>query len=272
MKAMLIVVPMLLVAGLAGCAGDAARDSAAGEHPAAPATATAALPAGRTFVSTAVTADGKPKALVTGTSISLRIPSADKISVQAGCNTAEGPARIVGTKLVVEDLMSTAIGCDQALQNQDEWIGGFLRAGPTWQLTGNELVLSSAELEVKFTDRAVAEPARPLTGTKWTLDTVVGTGGTASSVPVGVTATMTFSADGKVSGSTGCNTFSGTAAVNGSQITFGEVASTRRACNGAAGSVEADIIRVLTGTATFRIEADRLILEAPDGSGLQLTG
>lgn len=269
---MLIVASMLLVTGLTACAGDAARDGATGEYPAAPATATAALPEGRTFVSTGVTAAGRPKALVAGTSIRLRIPAADRISVQAGCNMAEGPARIDGTTLVVEDLAFTAIGCDQALHAQDDWIGGFLRAGPTWRLTGNDLVLSTADLEVKFTDRAVAEPARPLIDTRWTLNTIVGTGGTASSVPAGVTATMTFTADGRVTGSTGCNSFGGTATVDGNKITFGGVASTRRACSGAAGSLEADVLRVLDGTATFRIEGGRLILEAPDGSGLQLAG
>lgn len=269
---MLIVASMLLAAGLSGCAGDAARDGAAGEQPAAPATATAPLPEGRTFVSTGVTSGGQPKPLVAGTTIRLRIPATDKISVQAGCNTAEGVARIEGTTLVVSDLASTAIGCDPALMAQDDWIGGFLRAGPTWQLTGNDLVLSTSDLKVTFSDRAVAEPARPLLDTKWTLDTVVGAGGTASSVPVGVTATMTFSADGRVAGSTGCNSFGATATVSGNQITFGDVASTRRACNGPAGSLEADVLRVLDGVTTFRIEGDRLILEAPDGSGLQLAG
>ena len=269
---MLIVVPMLLVAALTGCAGDAARDGAAGEHPAAPATAVVPLPEGRTFVSTAVTAAGQPKALVPGTTIRLQIPAPDRISVRAGCNTAMSPARIDGTRLVVEDLAFTAIGCDQALHQQDEWIGGFFKAGPTWQLTGNDLVLTSQDLELRLTDKSIAEPARPLLDTRWTLNTIVGTGGTASSVPAGVTATMTFTADGKVTGSTGCNSFGGTATVDATKITFSGVASTRRACSGAAGSLEADVLRVLDSTATFRIEGDRLILEAPDGSGLHLVG
>ena len=265
MKAMLIAASMLLVAGLTGCAGDAARDGAAGEHPAAPAT----LPQGRTFVSTRVTAAGQPKPLVPGTTIRLQIPSADRISVQAGCNTAAGTARLEGDKLVVDDLAATAIGCEEALQQQDDWVHGFFKARPTWRLTGDELVLTGSDLELTFTDREVAEPARPLTDTSWTLNTVVGTGGTASSVPTGVTATITFAADGKVTGNTGCNSFGGTATVTGNQITFGDLASTRRACIGAAGSIEADVLRVLDGTATYRIEGDRLILEAADGSGLQ---
>lgn len=268
MKAMLIAASMLLVASLTGCAGDAARDGAAGEHPAAP----AALPQGRTFVSTAVTAAGQPKPLVPGTTIRLRIPSPDRISVQAGCNTAEGTARIDGTTLVVDDLATTDMGCEQALQQQDEWIHGFFRARPTWDLTGTDLVLKNADLELTFTDRAGAEPARPLIDTKWSLNTVVGAGGTASSVPAGVSATITFTADGRVTGNTGCNSFGGTATVTGTQITFGDLASTRRACVGAGGAVEADVLRVLAGTATYRIEGDRLILEATDGSGLQYVG
>jgi heat shock protein HslJ len=274
MKATLIVVPMLVLAGgLAGCAGDQAGgkaqdgDGAVGA-PAAP----APLPAGRTFVSTGVTAVGQPKALVTGTKIRLSVTSDSMITVQAGCNTVNGEAKIEGTTLVAPDLAITTIGCQQALSEQDGWIYDFFRGRPTWQLTGNDLVLSNNELEMKLTDRAIAEPARPLLGTAWKLDTVVNPGGSASSVPAGVTATISFSNDGKVTGNTGCNSFGGTAAVVDNRITFSDLASTRRACSGAGGSVEADILRVLTGTATYRIEADRLIIEAPDGSGVEFKG
>jgi heat shock protein HslJ len=280
MKAKLIVVPMLILAGvaagvgLAGCAGDKAdkapdADGAVGA-PAAP--APAPLPAGRTFVSTAVTAAGQPKPLVTGTRIDLRIGSENMITVRAGCNSVSGQARLEGTKLVAPDLAIGAMGCPQNLAEQDNWIYGFFRGSPTWQLTGNDLVLSNNELEMKLTDQAVAEPARPLLGTAWKLDTVVDPGGSASSVPTGVTATISFSNDGKVSGRTGCNTFGGTATVAGNQVTFSDLVSTRRACSGPAGSLEADLMHVMTGTATFRIEADRLIIEAPDGSAVQFVG
>jgi heat shock protein HslJ len=264
MKATLIVIPMLL---LAGCAGEAAREGVAGE-PAAP----APLPAGRTFVSTGVTSGGQPKALVTGTTIRLSVGENNVISVQAGCNTVSGQARLDGGKLVSDELAISAIGCPANLSEQDNWIYGFFRGHPTWKLTGNDLVLTGGDLELTLIDRAVAEPDRALFDTKWKVDTVVATGGSASSVPTGVTATMTFTRDNKVTGSTGCNSFGGSVTVTGNQITFGDLVSTRRACEGAVGSLEADLLKIVDATVTYRIEGDRLILEAPDGSGLQLVG
>lgn len=43
-------------------------------------------------------------------------------------------------------------------------------------------------------------------------------------------ATIKFENDGHVTGTTGCNRFSGMAKINGQNITFGQFATTRRAC------------------------------------------
>ncbi|GAA0932335.1 META domain-containing protein [Virgisporangium aurantiacum] len=262
----MIVVPMLLLAGLTGCA---AGGGAAGE-PAAP----APLPVGRTFVSTGVTSGGQPKALVDGTTIRLTIGTGNVIAVQAGCNTVSGRVRLDGSTLVAtDDLAMTAIGCPANLSEQDSWLYGFFRGRPSWQLTGNDLVLTGGDLTLTLIDRAVAEPARPLVDTKWTVDTIVASGGSASSVPSGESATMTFTGDNRVSGYTGCNQFFGPVTVAGNQITFGVLGSTDRACPGAAGALEADLMKIIgSATVTYRIEGDRLILTAPDGSGLQLVG
>lgn len=269
---MLIAVLLVGSAGLTGCAGEAGREGAAGS-PAAPAAPAAPLPVGRTFVSTGVTSGGQPKALVNGTTIRLTIGTDNVIAVQAGCNTISGRVRLDGTTLVAtDDLAMTAIGCPANLSEQDGWIYGFFRGRPTWKLTGSDLVLTGGDLALMFTDRAVAEPARALFDTKWTVDTIVGSGGSASSVPSGEPATMTFTRDNGVNGYNGCNWFGGPATVAGDQITFGVLSSTDRACNGAAGALEVDLMNILDGTVTYRIEGDRLILEKPDGSGLRLVG
>jgi len=274
MRAQLIAASILLLLGTtAGCAGeratgDGAAGGTAGERPGAPADA---LPAGRTFVSTGVTQAGTAKQLVTGTSIRLRILDGSRIAVQAGCNTAEGSARLDAGTLVVDDLATTEMGCDEALNQQDEWITGFFRARPAWRLDGENLVLTGKDLELKMVDNETAQPARPLVGTRWMVETLV-SAGASSSVPAGTAAFMTFAADGKVAGSTGCNSFGGTAKVDGNKITFGELVMTKMACEGAAGDLEASVLRVLDQPLTFRIDGTALILEAPDGNGLRLVG
>jgi heat shock protein HslJ len=274
MRTTLIAIPLLLLIGVAGCAGDrvagnSAGDGAAGERPGAPA---GALPAGRTFVSTAVTQAGTAKPLVTGTTIRLRILEGGRIAVQAGCNTAEGAARLEAGTLVVDDLATTEMGCEEALHQQDEWITGFFRGRPAWRLDGDNLVLTGRDIELTMVDNAAAQPARPLVGTRWTVDTLV-TAGASSSVPAGTAAFVTFAPDGTVTGSTGCNSFGGTATVDADKITFGELVMTKMACDGAAGDLEAHVLRVFDQKPlTYRIDGTGLVLEAPDGTGLKLVG
>jgi heat shock protein HslJ len=272
MKATLIALPLLLVlgaAGVAGCAGDSATGEGTGEQPgAAPA---GDLPAGRTFVSTGVTQAGAAKPLVTGTTIRLRILEGGRIAVQAGCNTSEGAARIDAGALVVDDLATTDVGCEEALHQQDEWITGFFRGRPAWKLDGENLVLTGKDIELKMVDNAADKAARPLVGTRWTVETLV-SAGTSSSVPAGTAAFINFAEDGKVTGSTGCNSFGGTAKVDGNKIDFGELVMTKMACDGAAGDLEASVLRVLDQDLTYRISGGKLVLEAPDGSSLELVG
>ena len=59
---------------------------------------------------------------------------------------------------------------------------------------------------------------------------------------------------------TGCNTGSGSYTVEGAEITFGPLATTRIACEGDSQVVEQAMLTVLTGTATFEIEGDVLTL------------
>lgn len=270
MRATLIVVPLLLF-GLAGCAGDRATDDTA-DRPGAP--ASDELPVGRTFVSTRLTRAGGEKPLVSGTTIRLRILAADRISVQAGCNTATGPARVDAGTLVVDDLATTEIGCDEALHQQDEWINGFFRGRPQWRLSGTTLTLAGKDAELTMADSAAAQsagPPRPLVGTRWTVDTLV-SGGVASSAPSDAAAFLVFGPDGKVSGSTGCNSLGGTATIEGNKIDFGQLSTTRRACAGAGGAMEATVLTVLDKPVTYRIEGARLYLEAADGDALQFVG
>src|SRR5690349_8000227 len=106
-KTVLLMV-LLPVLGPAGCGGG---------------TATGGGPWGRTFVSQSTS-----RPLVPGTRIELRF-SDGKVGFQAGCNSVGGDARIDGGRLVVGEVTSTAMGCDQPHAEQDTWFATFLQAG-----------------------------------------------------------------------------------------------------------------------------------------------
>jgi heat shock protein HslJ len=79
-------------------------------------------------------------------------------------------------------------------------------------------------------------------------------------------------AGGRVTGSTGCNSLGGEAAINGSSIRFGQLTTTRRACRDDLAPVEAAMLAVLRGDVPFELESGQLRLN-PDGErGLVLRG
>jgi len=73
---------------------------------------------------------------------------------------------------------------------------------------------------------------------------------------------------GRITGSTGCRTFSGPATVSGAQVTFGPLTLAGPPCDEA--RTEAAVLEVLGGTARVSITARSLRLTKPDGTGISL--
>jgi len=225
--------------------------------------------AGRTFLSTSVTEGGRPRELVAGTRVSLWFTDDGRLVANAGCNTMTGQVRL-GSKLETRDGLSmTEMGCDAPRYAQDEWLAGFLQSGPSWRLDGNELFLKSGETEMALLDRSVAEPTPPVEGTKWLVETIYD-GETASSAPP--TGAYVIFADGKVTGSTGCNTLGGPAKITGSNIEFGSISLTLKGCPDEFARIEHAMVAVLQGTVPFKIEHGQLTLNPGGQHGLGLRG
>ncbi len=222
---------------------------------------------GREFLSTVVTEHGRIRPLVPGTRLRLAFEDGD-VRAYAGCNHLTGRALVDGRRLAVERFASTDMACDPVRQEQDAWLASFLAAGPTWRLDGDDLVLGGGGTEIRLTDRSVAEPDRPLRGTRWVVDAVIGNQA-ATSVPAGAEAHLTFG-DDRVEGFTGCNQFGGTAIARDGHITFSDIAATRMACSDEIMRLESAVLAVLDGTVGARIVGDRLTLTHPDDLGLRL--
>ena len=225
---------------------------------------------GRDFVSTSVTDDGAPMALVPGTQIRIAFHDG-QLGASAGCNSIGGAYRVDDGVLVFDGGGMTEIGCDPDRHEQDDWLVALLASRPSAEVEGDDLVLTSGGTVLALVDREVAEPDLPLAGTTWTVDTII-SGDAASSVPDGAVATFTFAADGRVEVETGCNTGSGTYEATDGQLRFTDVAVTEMACVGAAGSLEAAVLPILGADAVdYAIDAGRLTLKAGD-DGLGFIG
>ena len=117
-----------------------------------------------------------------------------------------------------------------------------------------------ATVETPAVDGAVV----PLAGTSWRLEEQ--NGRPPVPIPGGAAVTLMFaSGEPRVSGYGGCNQFNGSYTQNGASLTFGPLASTRRACvEPRANTQEATFLRALESTTRFAVFGDVLVLYAGD--------
>lgn len=78
--------------------------------------------------------------------------------------------------------------------------------------------------------------------------------------------TLTLGADGKVSGTGGCNRYMGTATVKGDAITFGPMAGTRMACTPAVMDQENKFHAALETVRSWRVAQGKLFLRDESGN------
>ena len=106
-----------------------------------------------------------------------------------------------------------------------------------------------------------------LTGTSWRVTGYNNGRQAVVSVLSGTELKMAFSADGRVSGSAGCNNFIGTYTVSGSALKFGPAATTRKLCaRPGVMEQEQQFLKALETVATIHQEGARAELRTADGA------
>ncbi|AYF74489.1 META domain-containing protein [Nocardia yunnanensis] len=247
---------------LLAAAAVAAGCSTGGGAPGTPATALM----GHTFVSTGVSGTAIPG----GGPLTLTFTDG-RLSATAGCNTATGPVDLQGNTLQVGELASTLMACPGDAAGADGWQDGLLRSQPTWTLAGDTLTLKGNGSTVTLVDRKTLHPDKPLTGTPWIVTALLRPDAEVRSVTLDeVRPALTITPDGQVSGSAGCNSMTGTAAITGDEVSF-RIATTRMLCDPQVMDVERQVLAVLDGKTKAAIDSDELTLRnTADNTGLKL--
>jgi len=196
---------------------------------------------------------------VEGTTVRLSFEEGS-IGFSAGCNIFGGTYSLQGDNLIVGDLGSTNIGCEQALAAQDDWLAEFITSSPTFDLDGNDLTLAGSDATLKFLDRRVADPDRPLIGSTWSINTLISGPGAQGGFPG--EPTVNFDDQGELQVFTGCNTGTGEYSVMGQQLSLSAMAYTEVACSDAAFAPTSQHVENVfsDGTLSFEIEAARLTI------------
>lgn len=136
----LMVLLLIAVLLAAGCGdddgGDAGTDGGGGGAP-----ATAEDLDGKTFASTGSTGHE----LVADTVVSLTFTDGT-VSFSAGCNSMNAGYELTdGTLGLTSEVAGTLMACPPDLQEQDEWLSGFMADSPTATVDGDELTLVAGD-------------------------------------------------------------------------------------------------------------------------------
>lgn len=187
----------------------------------------------------------------------------------AGCNHFMANYTVRGTQLSIGPTVSTLMACPAppGLMDQEQRVfelfpltAGYTIVGDTLtllDLTGNRIMT--------FTRAPVAVNA-PLVGPTWRLAGLADNA-TARSALASPSATLIFSPDGRLSGTTGCNDVSGIYTTSGNTLSIGPLAATERAClDPGATAQEQEMLAALGAAATYEIRGDRLTMTDSSGT------
>jgi heat shock protein HslJ len=131
--------------------------------------------------------------------------------------------------------------------------------------------MREGRLEMLGADGALIASFAPqtttLAGTQWRATAINNGNGGVESLAEGSEVTLAFAADGRFSGASGCNRYTGSFTSSGESLQFGPAAGTRRMCaDERVMRQEAAYLKALEGVATARIEGDRLELRSSAGA------
>ena len=110
----------------------------------------------------------------------------------------------------------------------------------------------------------VEQNADPLQGSNWELNAY------RKTEPIPGTAITAIFSDGKIQGTAGCNSYSGSYTTDGAKIEFGELGWTAMACLDPPGVMEQEtlVMDFLINAERFELEEDRLYIYRTDGEAL----
>lgn len=178
-----------------------------------------------------------------------------------GCNTYGGSFGETDGKITFGDIISTMMAClDPRAGAQEGALYAALKGTATFAPGADGKVIltggNGTQIELTLTG------LKPLAGTSWQVETMGGTAIVAGSEPQ-----ITFTQDGQINGTTGCNRFFGAYAQTGAQLVFSNLGMTKMACmeDGIMGQ-EMAFAAILSGKTEGRIDSlGNLVIRGENG-------
>ena len=185
-----------------------------------------------------------------------------RVSGSSGCNSYSGPAIVTGATLKIGPLAGTLMACAGPGGDVETAYLPLLTAATSFTANADALTLFDASGAPTLIYAAGA--ANPLEG-EWNV-TGYNNGKEAVVSPVsGTTLTATFTGD-TVSGSAGCNDYSGPYTLDGTKVKIGPLVTTRKACEQPVMDQETQFLTALQTPATVEQNGGIVTLRVSDGA------
>lgn len=183
-----------------------------------------------------------------------------------GCNRYGTKYSQSGLNLkIAGQAFGTRIACPADRMQQADAFMKALSSSTSFRIEDGNLLLLDGEAAVLA---RFAPQLQQLAGTTWNVTAYNNGRQAVVSVLRDSELNLSFSPDGKVSGSAGCNQFNGVYRAEKSRISIGALAATRRMCAAPAGLMEQEtqFLKALESAVTARFEANRLELRTGKGA------
>lgn len=214
-------------------------------------------------------ADGKTIEAVAGTTPLVTFDRDGRVTGTVGCNRFSADYTASGNQLSIGPAVSTLMYCPYpaGVMDQESRVLELFSLAAGYAIAGSTLaLLNQGGNELMTLERAADTDAAPLVGTTWRL-AGFSDNATARSALAGSNATVVFGADGRVTGTTGCNDLSGPYTTDDARISIGPLAVTERACLDPGLMLqERELLEALAISATYDVEGDQLTMIDPSAS------
>jgi heat shock protein HslJ len=181
------------------------------------------------------TAEGGSLSVKPGAQITAFFDTAGKVAGSAGCNqyTASYEATLNG--LSIGAPATTRMACSEpaGIMNQETAYLTTLQGASGYSISGNTLTVNDSTGKALLTYSTVPPyqmTAVPLTNTTWYLNSFIDAQGNPWTPGAAYPISLQLTNDGKVSGNSGCNSYSGTYTLSGNSINFSGFAVTLMYC------------------------------------------
>jgi heat shock protein HslJ len=217
---------------------------------------------GRNWTLESYDVSGASRAVPAGVTADARF-AAGQVSGFGGCNVFSGEAVVTGASLKVGPLAATQMACiGDASAVEAAYLANLGRAA-SFTAADDRLVIFDAAGRSILLYRAA--PDNPLVGA-WNVTGINNGREAVVSPQAGTRVTAAFAPDGRITGSGGCNTYTGTYTVEGRSVRIGPLASTRRACEPAVMEQEAQLLAAMGKVAAFDTSGPTAMLRDASGA------